>query len=71
MVDWVVVVLVVVVVEVGWVVGSVVLKVVYDRCVGCDPVFCPQTAVNGSRHGRNFYDCPAYELIKLMMTDDN
>ena len=62
----VVVVLLVVVVEVGWVVGSVVLKVVYDRCVGCDPVFCPQTAVNGSRHGRNFYDCPAYELIQLI-----
>ena len=54
-----VLVLVLVMVEVGWEVGSVALRVVYDRWVGCDPVFCQQIAVNGSRHGRNCYDCPA------------
>ena len=68
-----VVVMVVVEEELGWVIGSVELKGVCDRCVGCCcfPVFFSQRAVNDSRHGRSFYDYPVYGQVQLMMTDYN
>ena len=68
-----VVVMVVVEEEVGWWVGSVELKDVCDRCVGCCcfPVFFSPRAVNESRYGRSFYDYPVYGQVQLMMTDYN
>ena len=68
-----VVVMVVVEEEVGWLVGSVELKDVCDRCVGCCcfPVFFSLRAVNDSRYGRSFYDYTVYGQVHLMMADYN